>query len=380
ALLLLANSRGPRSVLFLRERDELRERWEGERIGLKRARRRFDVDEVRSIEDIVRDLPELLRDNQTLHFPPGINPTLDRLVWDLFCSPVSPRPTAPTQLRDARLLLSEMRWVKDREEIAAIRHAADITAHGLAATVQALSTAKSELHCARLLEGHFARLGATGVGFETIVASGRHRTVLHHHSSLQPLWKRKPVLIDCGARFQGYCGDITRTFPPHGGFPGAERDVYLVVYRALQRALSKAKPRSTLDRIHNAAVRELTKGLVELGILEADARNLVSEGAYRPYYMHKTSHWLGLDVHDISPLHANPSRLPLSSSSRELVPGVVFTIEPGLYFDERDTSVPEAFRGIGVRLEEDVVITATGHTVLSSTIPVAIDDVENLVG
>ena len=376
-LVLLGKSRGPRSVLFLRERDATMERWHGERLGLKRAKRRFALDEVRPIADFERMLPELLNRIRVLHYAPGSNPMVDRLVWDLFKHPVGPRIDFPHTLKDSRLLTSQMRSVKDREEIRTLRHACDITADAFIALAPKLAEMKSERHAAKQLESHFARLGGHGVAFPTIVASGKNATVLHHRPQFQPLWQRELVLIDAGASFGGYAADITRTFPASGRFSDAQAKVYDVVYDGLVAGLERAKPGSTLDEIHRATVQAITKGLIDIGVLKGKLPQLVATDAYRKYFMHRTSHWLGLDVHDISPVYFQEHLL--HSAVHPLEPGNVFTLEPGLYFDAKDDSVPFEFRGIGVRIEDDVLITSSGAEVLTDRIPAKRSEIEALM-
>lgn len=367
ALLLLGSTRGPRSILFLRDRDAEQERWVGERLGLKRAKRKFKVDEVRHIEELPRSLPELLSNSRVLHYAPGCSPDVDSLVWSSFKSPLGPRINFPNTLSDSRLITSQMRAVKDRQEIQTLRHACDITAEGFFILAQRLGDVKSERHGAQLLESHFARLGAQRAAFPTIVASGRNATVLHHKPRFQPLWRRELVLIDAGAEFNGYAADITRTLPVLGVFSEPQAAVYDIVYEAQQAAIHKARPNSTLDAVHKAAVQVITRGLVSLGVLEGRVTQLVSSEAYRRYFMHRTGHWLGLDVHDISPVYCDEFMVP--PWSRPLESGNVFTVEPGLYFDPKDKTIPAEYRGIGVRIEDDLLITNSGCDVLTSRMP-----------
>lgn len=380
ALVLLGNTRGPRSLLYLRDRDQSDERWHGERLGVKRARRQFAVDEVRDIASLKADLPALLSSSASLYYAPGSNPALDGLIWNLFKQPGGPRATGPHSLVDSRLLTSEMRFVKDREEIRAIRHACDITSRALLWLIPRTREFASERHAAQLLEGQFTKLGAHALAFPTIVASGRNATVLHHSPRLQPLWRRELVLFDCGAAFQGYASDISRTYPASGRFSPAQADVYDVVLQAHAKGIEKACPGASLDDIHQAATRALVKGLVELGVLRGSAASNLERGTYRRYYMHRTGHWLGLDVHDAGPviLPGDANSL-VPSALRPMQPGCVFTVEPGLYFDPRDESIPVAFRGIGIRIEDDVLVTNDGCEVLTATVPTARAELEALL-
>ena len=379
ALILLGNSKGPRSILYLRERDPQSERWNGERLGIKRAKKRFAVDEVRDFSKLSDDLRDHLSGINTLHYAPGSNSHIDSAIWRIFRGTPAPRLSAPNILSDSRLLTSELRWVKDKQEIQAIKHACDITARALVETLPRLKDCTSEKHAAQVLESQFTRLGAHGLAFSTIVASGRNATVLHHKPTLQPLWRRELVLFDCGSSFNGYASDISRTVPASGRFTAQQADVYDVVLAARDRAVERAKPGATLDEIHMAAVRQLVRGLIDLGILRGSVSDNVESGNYKPFYMHRTGHWLGLDVHDCSPI-TNPteSTLPLPAQLRPLVPGCVFTIEPGLYFDLKDDSIPVEYRGIGIRIEDDLHITVDGSEILSNLAPLQRDEIEAL--
>ena len=377
ALLLLGGNKGPRSVLFLRERDPQREQWTSEIVGLRRAKRRFDVDEVRDIRLLKENFPELIAQSKVLHYPPGIDLALDRDVFALFQTPLGPRLEAPHTLKDARLLTGEMRAVKDKHETAILRHAADITVQAFLDFLPLLREMRSEKHAAQALDTQFARLGADGPAFPTIVASGKNATFLHHEPKFQPLWKRELVLIDAGASFNGYAADMTRTLPVSGSFSDIQAQAYDIIYAALQQALAQAKPGGTLEMMHDAAVQALTAGLVDLGVLRGSVSRLVQSGAYRPYFMHRIGHWLGLDVHDLAPIYRDGVLLP--PFSRPLAAGNALTVEPGLYFDPHDQTLPAPLRGLGIRIEEDVYITNTGHEVLTGRMPSKREDVEALM-
>lgn len=381
-LVLCGLPQGPRSLLYLQERDALHERWNGERLGLKRARKRFRVDEVRDIVNFEADLSKLLLNTHVLHYTPGIHAHYDQVIWKEFSSTVAPRFQRPNIFKDARLITSEMRFVKDKFEIQSLRHAADITARGFLQFLPHAREMTSERHAAETLESVFAKLGAHGLAFATIVASGRNATTLHHQPGHQPLWKRELVLVDAGASYRGYAGDITRTFPVNGKFTSPQAEIYDLVESAVTVGTSKAKPNSTLDDIHEAVVKHLTKGLIDLRLLKGTVSEVISSGGYKKYFMHRTGHWLGLDVHDISPITLTNSAgttLYAPASIRPLVPGNAFTIEPGLYFDPRDPSIPEKYRGIGIRVEEDILITPTDCEVLTSSLPRKRTEIEELL-
>jgi Xaa-Pro aminopeptidase len=380
ALVLLGGSQGARSVLFLRDRDAVAELWGDSRIGLRRARRNFQIDEVKNIDSLEKELKEVLKGIETLHYALGSNPRLDRFVTELSSSPVGPRAGLPHTLKDPRIITAEMRFVKDRDEIALLRHAVDITAHSLLRVAPRLRTAKSELHAARMIECEMAELGAERMAFETIVASGKNATILHHRPTLQPLWKGEPVLIDCGAGYRFYSGDITRVLPPSGKLVGPAREIYLLVLRALGAAKKRARPGASLADMHESAVSEITRGLHELKILRGKPADSISSKAYTPFFPHRIGHWLGIDVHDISPLYQRKNGTNTTAWERPLVPGVACTVEPGLYFHPEDERVPKRFRGIGVRLEDSVLITENGVEVLSEQVPLELHEIEEMLG
>jgi Xaa-Pro aminopeptidase len=376
ALVLRGGGNGPRSVLFVRERDPEREQWTGERLGTRRAKKVCPVDEVLPIEEFENRLPQLLAGFQTVHYAPGIDPIVDELIWLYLRSPIGPRLNFPHTLKDSRLLLNEMRLVKEREEIRILRHVVDLTAHAMLKLFPQLKKTTSELHAAKLLEAHFAELGGSGTAFPTIVASGRNALCLHHSPLLQPLWRNELVLIDAGATFNGYAGDITRTVPVSGRFTGPQATVYDIVLEALNAGIEHSRPGSSLHEVHLAVAKKITEGLVAAKILKGSAQTLFHGGRYKPYFMHRSGHWLGLDVHDVSPVLSKKTTVFESSHVRPFVPGNVFTIEPGLYLPTKDESIPKQYRGIGIRIEDDILITESGCSVLSAAAPKTREEIE----
>ncbi len=376
SVLVLRGNNKPRSILYLKDRDPLMEQWIGPSLGLKRARRRFSIEDIRPIEQLGIDFKELVHSTKNIHYSLGTNKLLDSLISAHLSSSQSPRFNEPAILKDARLLTAPMRLIKDREEIHLSKRASEITARSLKELLPFLSGMKNEKQCALSLESLFAKYGAQGTSFNTIVAAGKNATTLHHLPSFSPLWKKELVLIDCGADFQGYSGDITRVFPVSGKFSTEQADVYDVVKDAVDEACKKASLGNSLDDIHYAATRALTRGLVDLSILSGNVNQLHAKGAYKPYYMHRTGHWLGIDVHDISPnIIRNQS---CHSYLMPLEPGMLFTIEPGLYLRSDDKTVPKSLRGIGIRLEEDILMTAKGSDIISSEIPLDREEIEKL--
>lgn len=372
AVAVLRTDGGPAYTLFVEPRDPDAETWTGYRPGVEGALRDYGADEAHPIGSLPEKLPNLLGGAREIHHVLGRDPDLDRRIADVLDSMRlrSRQGVVPARaIADPRAILHEMRLWKSPEEIDVMRRAAAITAeaHREAARLARDGTFEFELEAA--LDYTFRRRGARGAAYGSIVGGGRNATILHYVSNDQKLVDGELVLIDAGCELEGYASDVTRTYPVGGRFVGEGRAVYEVVLAAQDAALEASLPGATLDQVHDAAVRRLTLGLVELGILQGSTDELVAREAYRPYYMHRTSHWLGLDVHDVGAYSSD-------GAPRSLEPGMVFTVEPGLYVSPSDESAPERFRGIGVRIEDDVAITASGHENLTEAIPKRPDELE----
>ena len=339
----------------------------------------FQVDEVRDINNFERDFKDLLKPFDTLHYALGSNPRSDKFVLEILKSHVTPRAGTPSILKDSRTVTASMRFVKDKEEILSLKHAGNITAQALIRIAPVLKHAKSELHASKQIETIFAELGSQYVGFHTIVASGKNATELHHLPTLQPLWKNEAVLIDCGASYRGYSGDITRVFPVQGNFSAATKEIYQLVFGALEAGRRQVRAGSSLAAVHKAAVAYLVSGLVSLKILKGTESSIIESERYKPYFPHRIGHWLGLDVHDTSPLYEKRPGVIDSAWEKPLVPGNALTVEPGLYFHILDERVPKRFRGIGIRLEDSVLVTSTGNEILSKGISSKLEDIIDLV-
>jgi Xaa-Pro aminopeptidase len=383
ALLLLDKPKSPRSILYLRERDIKQEIWVGERLGVKRARAGIDVDEVKDIRDFEFDFAKLMEQVPTLHYAAGINPQIDSLVWEMFQTTVGPRLSFPNAIFDLRLLTAPMRVKKDAEEIKLLREVAKISADGFKDFIPLLKHCTTEKHAAKILEAMFIEFGADDTSFETIIASGKNATCLHHHPTHKTLAGKELVLIDAGARRQGYAADITRTVPYSGKFSLEQREAYEIVNRAVDQAIAFSKPGVSLEQIHTHTVQVITEGLVEAKIIRGTVSQAIKKELYKNFFMHKTGHLLGIDTHDISPIFRKKrGKIETGESFRvqPLEPGNVFTIEPGLYFRADNPLTPRRFRGIGIRIEEDVLITSKGCEVLTKLLPREAEEIEALVG
>jgi Xaa-Pro aminopeptidase len=365
-----------RFTLFVRPRHPEREAWTGARLGVEGARERLGADAVHDIAELEQRLPELVGDVDRILYPIGTRPELDRKMAELIRGARRTRArsgTGPLALEDLEPTLGELRVVKDAHEVERMRTAARIAVQGHRAAIRSVRPGAGEWEVEAALEGTFRSLGATGPAFPSIVGSGANATTLHYVANQRRILAGELVLIDAGAEWGMYCSDITRTVPASGRFTAPQRAVYEVVLAAEEAGIAAIRPGAPLDAVHHAAVRVLTEGMQRLGLLTGEVDELVESGAYRRFYLHQTSHWLGLDVHDVGPYRDEAAPVPLR-------PGMVLTVEPGLYIPTDADDVPEPFRGIGIRIEDSVLVTADGAEPLTRELPVDPEEVERLVG
>jgi Xaa-Pro aminopeptidase len=360
-------------VLFVRPRNPAEEIWTGRRAGVEGAVRDFEAAAAFSIDELDDKLAEIVAGAEEIHYPFGREPALDaaiaRLLGRLRAGERRGR-RAPVRLCDARLSLHEMRLLKSPDEVAVQRRAAEITAEAHVAAMRAARAGGSEREIEALIDYTFRRRGGTGPGYPTIVGAGVNATILHYVENAAPLARGQLLLVDAGCEVDGYTADVTRTFPIGARFSEPQRRLYEAVLETQQAAIEAVKPGTTLDAIHEAVVARLTGHLVALGLLQGDVPALVASGAYKAFYMHRTSHWLGMDVHDVG-FYAE------GGVARPLEPGMVLTIEPGLYVGQ-DAAVPAEYRGLGVRIEDDLLVTATGHENLTLATPKSVPEIEKL--
>jgi Xaa-Pro aminopeptidase len=365
-------------TLFVRPRDVDRERWTGIRGGTDAARALFDADESYAIQELNERLPALLADVDQVYMrlDPGHAARME-LLARLLARGRSTRARSgkgPHTLTDPGVLLDELRVVKDGHEIELMRRAAELTVAGFHDAIPWICPGNGEWQLEAALEAGFRRRGADGVAFPSIVASGHNATVLHYISNAATLQAGELVLIDAGARYQMYCGDITRTFPVSGHFSAPQRVLYEAVLAAHDAAIALARPGVTVEALQRVAQDILLNAVVELNLLEKETLDQapVEEASYRPFIPHKTSHWLGLDVHDVG-------AYAYRAGARALEPGMVLTVEPGLYIPPDCARAPAELRGSGVRIEDDLLITETGCEVLTASLPVRADELAALV-
>jgi Xaa-Pro aminopeptidase len=372
ATAVLRTDGGPPYTLFVEPRDRAAETWTGYRPGVEGAVADYGADEAFPSSELLAKLPEIIKKARKLYHAPRRDAELDAKLFGTLDEMRLRSRTGvvpASEIADPRQILHEMRLRKTPEEIELMRKAAAISAeaHREAARIARGGTYEYELQA--VLDYTFRRRGGSGPAYASIVGGGRNATILHYIANDQPLVDGDLVLVDAGCEYAGYASDVTRTYPVGGRYTGPAAELYEAVLRAQLACLAAAKPGATLPEIHAVALRELVRGLVDLGLLAGDVSDLVAREAYRPWYMHSTSHWLGLDVHDVGAYQTD-------GQPRRLEPGMVFTIEPGLYIAADDASAPERLRGLGVRIEDDVLVTETGCDVLTEAIPKAAAEVE----
>ena len=374
AVLVIVADAAPRAILFCRERNAERETWDGFRHGPEGARERFGFDEAQPIAQLDEAMSALLADRAALWYPVGADPEWDAraMRWlNAVRAKARSGVAAPQQLHDVRAPLDDMRLVKDAQELALMRKAASISAGAHRRAMQATRPGRNEYEIEAELLYEFRRNGAQFPAYWPIVAGGANSCVLHYVSNDAPLADGGLLLIDAGCELDGYAADITRTFPINGRYSGAQREVYELVLAAQRAAMDKVRAGNAWNEPHDAAVRVLAQGMLDLKLLAGSLDAVLEKEAYKRFYMHRTGHWLGMDVHDAGDYKR-------AGQWRALAPGMTLTVEPGLYIRAAD-DVPEPLRDIGVRIEDDVLVTQAGCEVLTAETPKAIADVEALM-
>ncbi len=365
-------------VLFVRPRDPEREVWDGDRAGIEGAKARFGADVAYPIDELDRRLPDLLAGHDAVlyRFGSEFDPRLFGAIARARRTVGRRGLAVPTRIIDPVEKLHELRLRKDPADLARMRRACAITAEAHIAAMAKGKPGSFEYELDGLLLETFRKRGAERPAYGSIVGSGPNATVLHYRRNDRRIENGDLVLIDAGCEFEYLASDVTRTFPASGKFSEVQRKVYEVVLEAQLAAIAKVKPGATQADVHDEAVRVLTKGLVELGVLSGDVGQLVAKEAYKPWYMHKTGHWLGMDVHDVGAYFVRTEPDARQLAHRPLEPGMVITIEPGLYFGVHAKDTPEHLRGIGVRIEDDILVTPEGYENLTATIPKTVAEVE----
>jgi len=362
-------------VLFCRERDAEMETWHGRRTGLEGAMQRYGADDAFPIEDVDDILPGLMENRERVFYSMGTHPDLDQSMLE-WLKRVRKKSRAgihaPGELVSLDHLLHEMRLIKSAAEIQAMKKAAKVSAEAHCRAMQACQPGLMEYQIEAEILHHFMVNGCRHAAYPSIVGGGDNGCILHYTENESELQGGDLLLIDAGGEYDNYAADITRTFPVNGKFSPAQKALYELVLAAQYAAIDKVQPGNNWNDPHMAAVKVLTKGLIKLGLLKGTPAKLIKEEAYRRFYMHRTGHWLGMDVHDVGDYR-------LDGEWRLLEPGMVLTVEPGLYIAPGSKGVAKKWWGIGIRIEDDVRVTRNGHEVLSSGAPKDVVEIEALM-
>ncbi|MEZ7973020.1 MAG: aminopeptidase P N-terminal domain-containing protein [Pseudomonadales bacterium] len=363
------------ALLFCRERDHEHERWHGHITGPDRAMQLFGMDDAFPISDIDDILPGLIEGCSKLYYAMGVDRDFDDQVigWVRKIS-LSDHPGAapPGEFVQLDHYLHELRLFKSAAEIALMKLAAEATVKGHRRIMQKVQPGMMEYELEAELIHEFSINGVRDCAYPAIIGGGANACVLHYVANSEVLVDGDLVLVDAGAEYEGYACDLTRTFPVNGRFSDSQARVYEVVLRAQAAAIAAVRPGNTWNDPHEAAIMELSRGLVTLGVLSGNLDDLIVEEAYLPYCMAKTGHWLGLDVHDVGAYQVN-------GQWRVFEEGMVTTIEPGIYFNENMMEIPSEYRGIAIRIEDDVLVTKLGNEVLTDQVPRSVDEIETLM-
>ncbi len=373
-LVLRPGAASERVVMFVRPRDPTVETWDGRRAGLEGARELYGADAAYPAAELDAKLPALVANVDDWHVALGVDRELDELVARTIArlrrtEKKGQRP--PRAVVDPRVALHELRLVKRPEELAALRKACAIAGEAHIAAMRVGRPGAFEHELEAIINYTFRQRGAAGPGYATIVGAGENATILHYIANRCAIADGDLVLVDAGCEYDHYTSDITRTWPANGTFSPPQRRVYELVLATQVAAIAMARPGATLEQIHDHCVRSLTAGMIELGLLHGKVEDRIADQSFRRFYMHGTSHWLGLDVHDAGAYTQD-------GVARPLRPGMVITVEPGLYIAADAADVPAELRGIGVRIEDDVAITASEPEVLTAACPKQIAELEAL--
>ncbi|MBW4592852.1 MAG: aminopeptidase P N-terminal domain-containing protein [Brasilonema angustatum HA4187-MV1] len=368
-----------RFVLFVQPKDREREVWSGYRCGVEAAKQVYGADEAYPIAELDEKLPQYLEKADRIYYHLGRDRTFnDKILnhWQRLMRTYPKRGTGPIAIEDTGPILHSMRLMKSQAELELMRKAADIAVEAHNHAIKFTQPGRYEYEVQAEIEHIFRLRGALGPAYPSIVASGVNSCILHYIENDRQMQDKELLLIDAGCAYGYYNSDITRTFPVSGKFTPEQKTLYEIVLEAQKQAIAQVQPGNPYKQIHDTAVRVLTEGLVELGILKGEIDKLIEEEKYKPYYMHRTGHWLGLDVHDVGVYQHG------DDNPQILQPGQVLTVEPGLYIVP-DTKLAEdqpatdpRWVGIGIRIEDDVLVTSTGHEVLTAGVPKEVAEVE----
>jgi Xaa-Pro aminopeptidase len=375
SIAVIAPARETKYTMFLRPRDPEREIWDGRRAGIEGAKSEYGAQEAFSISEFAEKLEEILDGAESLYYRLGVHPDLDEMIIRKITSmrTFNRKPIQfPTTIIDPATIVHEMRVLKSAEEIDIMQRAADIAAEAHVEAMKAVRPGMKEYQVEALIEQIFRQKGAAAPAYTSIVGAGANATVLHYINNDGELRDGELLLVDAGAEYKGYASDITRTYPISGKFSKAQREIYDLVLEAQMSCVEMVRPGVTHEQLKNHSIEILTAGMVRLGLLKGEPEELIKEDKYKQFYMHGLGHMLGIDVHDVG-------RYYFDKESRALEPGVVMTVEPGLYVAPDTKDIPEQYLGIGVRIEDDVLCTQNGPRVLTNKVPKDAGEIEALM-
>jgi Xaa-Pro aminopeptidase len=375
AIAIISPANEHKYTLFVRPRDPEQEIWVGRRAGVEGAKSEFGANESFPIAEFEEKLQDILDGADKLYYRLGVNTELDAAIIRkitqmraLNRKPIHP----PRTIIDPATIVHEMRVLKSAEEIELMQRAADIAAEAHVVAMKAVKPGMKEYEVEAIIEQIFRQRGAAGPSYNSIVGAGANATVLHYINNDSELRDGELLLVDAGAEYKGYASDITRTFPINGRYSKAQREIYDLVLETQMSCVEMVRPGVTHDELKSHSVEMLTEGMVKLGLLKGKPEDLIKQEKYKQFYMHGLGHLLGIDVHDVGIYYYD-------KQSRALEPGVVMTVEPGIYVAPDTKDIPEQYLGIGVRIEDDVLCTANGPRVLTTKVPKQADEIEALM-
>ncbi|MBN18171.1 MAG: Xaa-Pro aminopeptidase [Chloroflexi bacterium] len=375
AVMILDSKSKNQYTMFVNPYDPDMAIWVGARSGIKGIEKNFCADKGTSIEKLKEKLFEITEQHECIYYAFGDDPIIDPLITEILIErrmSSERRNKNPIQIKDPNPLINEMRLIKTKEEINLIQTAVDITEKGFLKAMEATQDGKNEFEIQAILEYEFRINGAKRNGYPSIVASGKNTCTLHYIENDSILKNSELLLIDAGAEFNYYTADITRTWPINGVFTKAQRAIYEIVLEAQKKSIEIIKPGIPISSVHQKALEIIIQGLIDLKILKDTKKNVIENKEYIKYFMHGTSHWLGLDVHDVGNYNQN-------NKSTLLKPGMTFTVEPGIYFGENIKNISTKYKNIGIRIEDNILVTNSGHKILSNNIPKEIVDIEKIL-
>lgn len=362
-------------ILFCQDKDPQAEQWTGPRVGLQEAVEKFGANFAYSIDDVNVKLPELFIGTSIVYYLVNTDKDFERKIFlsiQALSKKIRQGIVVPHQFIDLRVILDENRLIKSEDELKLMRKACEISAHAHMKAMQQCQIGMLEYELEAILLQEFYRHGSRYPAYSSIVATGNNACTLHYTRNTARIENNDLVLIDAGAEYQYYAADITRTFPGNGKFTKEQQSIYELVLASQIAAIEQVAPNVPWDNAQQTILKILVQGLVDLKILQGDVKTLIEEKAYFPFYMHNSGHWLGMDVHDVG-------EYKIQGAWRHLKPGMVFTIEPGLYISENNMNVEEKWRGIGVRIEDDIVVTKQGFDVLTKDVVKTPAQIEKLI-